>query len=119
MVPFVIVMCCTPLIVSFYGDSFTGLGLVLNTAVAATVFRCLIQVLVQEYISKGKTWLLFTIRLGRDIISLIISYVLITHFETHAAFYYNLSVIIASLLCLITLIYFNKDEHSTILKESN
>jgi O-antigen/teichoic acid export membrane protein len=119
MVPFVIVLCCTPLIVSFYGDSFTGLGLVLNTAVAATVFRCLIQVLVQEYISKGKTWSLFAIRLGRDIIAITISYLLIKHFDTHAAFFYNFSVIISSLLCLLTLLYFNKNEHSTILKKGN
>lgn len=107
-IPFCIILICTPLITSFYGASFDGLGLVLNICIAATIFRCLIQVYVQEYISMGRAWTLFCIRLGRDLLTLILTYILIVSIKNNAAFYYNLSFMIASVVCLITLIILRK-----------
>lgn len=117
--PFVLILIATPLIISFYGDNFKGLGLVLNIAIAATVIRCLIQVFVQEYIATGRTWQLFAIRLIRDIFTLILTWLFISTLKEKAAFYYNLSYLIASLLCLLFLIIYQNYGYNKIYQESD
>ena len=102
-IPFLIVLAISPFIVSIYGDSYFDLPLVLNVAMAATIIRCMVQVFIQEFIALGKTWTLCGIRLSRDVLSLILTAVLIMHLKDNAAFLYNLSFLIASLLCLILL----------------
>ena len=112
--PFIAILIATPLILSFYGENFKGLGLVLNVAIAATVIRCLIQVFVQEYIATGRTWQLFAIRLSRDVFTLILAWLFISTLKEKAAFYYNLSYLIASLLCLLFLIIYQKYGYNKI-----
>lgn len=107
--PFLLVLLFANFIVSIYGNNYEGLSQVLNTAVAATVIRCLIQVYVQEFISIGKTWQLFFIRTLRDVITICLAYILISYFGSKAAFYYNLSFLISSFLCLLTLIIVRKN----------
>ena len=102
-IPFLRVWSISPFIVSIYGDSYFDLPLVLNVAMAATIIRCMVQVFIQEFIALGKTWTLCGIRLSRDVLSLILTAVLIMHLKDNAAFLYNLSFLIASLLCLILL----------------
>lgn len=107
-VPFVIIFCLTSYIVSWYGPSYNGLGLVLNLSVLLTVVRCLVQVYVQEYIAIGATWALCFIRLGRDIISLVGAAVLIQCYEQNAAALYCVAFMVASVLCLLVLYLYHK-----------
>lgn len=107
VIPFCIIFLCTNWITSLYGASFEGLGIVLNISIVTTISNCLIQVLIQEYISTGKTWELFFIRLGRDIVSLVLSYFSIVHFVKNGAFWFCLSSLIASIICLIVLLSYN------------
>lgn len=100
-IPFLLALGISPFVVTIYGESYDGLPLVLNIAMAATVIRCMVQVFIQEFIAIGKTWTLCFIRLGRDIVSLGLTALLIIHLKDNAAFLYNLSFLIASALCLL------------------
>ena len=102
-VPFLMILSLSPFIVDFYGPNFGGLSLVLNIAVAATVARCLVQVYIQEYIAQGRTWELCFIRLARDVISVVMAYCLIVNTGYSAAALYNLSFLVASIVCLAAL----------------
>lgn len=106
-VPFLVVLIGSPLIVSFYGPNFDGLLLVLNIAVATTVVNCLVQVYIQEYIAQGHTWALCLIRLGRDILCLMIAYIAIKELQQYAAACYTAAYMFASILCLISLALFH------------
>lgn len=106
-VPFLVVLIGSPLIVSFYGPNFDGLLLVLNIAVATTVVNCLVQVYIQEYIAQSHTWALCVIRLGRDILCLMIAYIAIKELQQYAAACYTAAYMFASILCLISLALFH------------
>lgn len=103
-IPFFVILIFSNYIASFYGDNYKGLNWVLVSAIGTTVFICLIQVYIQEYISLGKTWQLFFIRLARDSVSLLISYFLISTIQKNGALLHNISYCISSLLCLFLLI---------------
>lgn len=100
-VPFLICLAVSPFIIVLYGESYSSLPLVLNIAMAATIIRCLVQVFIQEFIALGKTWTLCGIRLGRDLLSLVLSAILILHLKENAAALYNFSFLIASAFCLL------------------
>lgn len=107
-IPFVVIMCSSSIIISFYGESFTGLSLVLNTAVFGTIIKCFVQVYIQEFISRGKAWQLFFTRFIRDIVGLVMTWGFISIFHNNAAFYYYLSILISSIFCLMALILQNR-----------
>lgn len=111
-IPFLIALAISPFVVTIYGDSYNGLPLVLNIAMATTVIRCLVQVFIQEFIALGKTWTLCGIRLCRDVVSLGLTAFLILQIKENAAFLYNLSFMIASAMCLcfMWLIYKNNNK---------
>ena len=100
-IPFLLALAASPFLVLMYGESYEGLALVLNIAMATTIIRCLVQVFIQEFIALGKTWTLCGIRLCRDIVSLALSALLIMQLKENAAFLYNLSFMIASAICLM------------------
>ena len=111
-VPFLAIVILSPYIVMAYGANYEGLTLVLTISIAATVVRCLVQVYIQEYIAQGRTWELCFIRLGRDVMSVLIAYILIIRIGHSAAALYNLSFMVASVVCLIALYY----RHKTVIK---
>ena len=100
-VPFLIILAISPFVIIIYGESYDGLALVLNIAMAATVIRCMVQVFIQEFIALGKTWTLCVIRLGRDLLSLALSAFLIFNLKDNAAALYNASFLFASVVCLL------------------
>lgn len=117
-IPFLIALAISPFVVTIYGNSYERLPLVLNIAMAATVIRCMVQVFIQEFIAIGKTWTLCFIRLGRDIVSLGLTAILILYIGENAAFIYNLSFLIASFLCL-TLMWLLYRRYASISTNKN
>lgn len=108
-IPFLVCLAISPYVVDLYGESYKGLALVLNIAMAATIFRCQVQVFIQEFIALGKPWILCGIRLGRDVVSLLLSALLIFNLKENAAALYNASFLIASAFCLSLMwILYNK-----------
>lgn len=117
-IPFIIIFFSSNIIVNMYGTSYEGLALVLNISVATTIFRCLVQVYVQEYIALGKTWTLCLIRLSRDFLSLLLSYILISNYHDNAAALYSVSYLVSSFLCLVCLIVLHNIFYEKNCKEN-
>lgn len=79
-VPFIIILCLSGWITSWYGESFSGLQSVLNICVFNAVVNSLTNVLTQEFMAHGKNWFLLYSRLIRDIGILVTLYFAIIHF---------------------------------------
>ncbi len=84
IIPFLVVFLFSGLITSFYGKSFENLKPVISVAVFTTVFSSLSNVYAQAFMAKGKNWLMFNIRLFRDIGIIVLGYLLLKHFNTYS-----------------------------------
>lgn len=78
LVPFVIVYIATPLIVSFYGSTFSTLGPLMRVAVFISIIEACNNVFKSELLSWGRNWLSFAVRLTRDIIILVLTWLIVT-----------------------------------------
>ncbi len=79
LVPFLVVYVLSSWIVSFYGPSFTGMIPVLRIIIFTTIFSCCSNVLASEIITLNHTWTLFSIRAIRDVISIVLVYLLVSY----------------------------------------
>lgn len=102
IVPGFIVWLMIPLILSAYGDSFEGLRLVLLTVVFNTVFISLSNVFAQAYMSKSRNWLMYFIRLARDIF-IILTFVLLSQYYSEAALNLALSILMINFIFLMVM----------------
>ena len=107
-IPFLFIMALSPFITRLYGETYYGLSYVLHITIGTTIISCLIKVYVQDYISLGRTWALCFIRLVRDLLGLILSWLLISSFTENAAIWYSLSYATASLICLLLMAKYHK-----------
>ena len=73
--PFIVVVLLSGLITSFYGPSFENLKNVLNISIFSSIFIGLSNVLQSNLLSLGRTWLLFSLRLVRDSLIIIVLFV--------------------------------------------
>ena len=102
VVPFLVVFLFSPLIVSLYGPSFVGMKSVLNILIFSTIFTCLSSVLTNDLISQGRNWLLFYIRVARDIFQVVGLYFIMTLTNgENAAANYAVFVLIINILFLM------------------
>ncbi len=106
LIPFVLVYICAGLIASFYGPTFTGMPSLIRLLTFATIFECCSNVLKSELLARSRVWLLFSIRLIRDVllISALYVFLLKTHGENGAASY-SLCNVISSVLFFGTLLF--------------
>lgn len=77
MIPLGVVLIFTPLIVSYYGPTFTGMESILSIIVFGTVFTCLTRVFQSNLMSEGKKWKAFYIRSSYNSISLLLTYIVL------------------------------------------
>ena len=98
-------------IVSVYDVSFNGLKYVLVLACYSTVFNSIYNVFSSEFIASGRNWLMYVITFCRDILILLLLYILINICKLSGAFSLalsNLSVgLIVSLVCWLSYLYFS------------
>lgn len=107
LVPFLLVLAFSGLIVKMYGPSFDGLQVVINTLVFSTIFYVVARVFQNEFISRGRNWLLFGIRAGMDIISLSAIYLVLKYTGGEkAAINYAIIDVSVNVLFLATLAFF-------------
>jgi len=85
VIPFVCIAAASGLIVSLYGESYVGLRAVLIAMVSQTIILCVLQVYFQEFIATGRNWTIFTVRFIRDMLSLILSYILLISIDGYGA----------------------------------
>ena len=85
-IPLVFIVLLSGVIVSFYGATFAGLRIVLNVYALSTVPMCLANVLQADLLARGRNWLLFALRTGRDTVIITTVYLLFARLHTeHAA----------------------------------
>ena len=68
ILPFLGILALSGIITSFYGNSFTGLRIVINVYAFAAIPICLTSVLQADLLSKGHNRMLFLLRTIRDIV---------------------------------------------------
>ena len=115
-VPFLLILLCSQYIITFYGETFSGLRIVLNTYALGTIFMCLSNVFQADLLARGYNWVLFFLRVGRDamIISTLFLIVSRGHIAQTAFFFAMTNVIIyaifTTILCIFTIwISYNKN----------
>lgn len=102
LIPFVAVYCFTPVIVSLYGADYSGMGQVIRLMVFATIPTCLSDVYKSEWLAIGKPWILFLLRMTKDVVFLSLTYFLLTHFHgANGSFFYALSNVCAAIYFLL------------------
>ena len=74
-IPFLIVFILSGIITSMYGSTFHGMQAVLNITIFQTIITTLTNVFQSNLISRGLNWLLFTIRISRDLLILFCLYI--------------------------------------------
>lgn len=107
LIPFLIILVFSGLIVKLYGQTFTGLQAVINIFIFSTVFSVVARVFQNDFISRGKNWLMFGIRAGKDIITISALYIVLRMTAgEHAAMNYAIIDVAANVLFLSTLVLF-------------
>ena len=104
IVPFLIVYFLADFIASFYGNSFVGMPSVLRILTFSTILEACASVYKSELLALGKTWLLFSLRLFRDIILVISVYLLLTYSNgADGAIMYSWAFVVMSTLFFLVL----------------
>lgn len=85
LIPFLIICALSDFIVSFYGNSFDGLQIVLNVIVFSSIISAVSTVLQSNLLSEGKNWRLFIARLVRDFMNVAILYFFLCQNNDNAA----------------------------------
>lgn len=105
IIPFVIVYFLADFIASFYGKSFEGMPSVLRILTFSTILEACASVYKSELLALGKTWLLFSVRLFRDMILVIGVYILLTFSNgVDGAIMYSWAVVVMSALFFLVLL---------------
>lgn len=99
IVPLGIVLLASPLITSFYGETFDGMHSVLIILLLATIPVVLSNVYVANLLANSRIWILSFLRVSRDILSIVSLYLILiyTKGENAAYNYAVLSVVVAIL----------------------
>lgn len=105
IIPFFIVYILSNVIVSFYGNGFSGMITVLRLNILITIPTCCSEVFKAELIAVGKTWILFSFRIMKDLLLVLFAWYLLTlHSGIDGAYYYSMSVLLGSIIFFIAMI---------------
>lgn len=107
-IPFIIVLLLSPIIVSFYGNDFDGLQLVLIILIFGTIFACIANVFQADYIAQNRNWLLFAFRTLRDGLILIALFISLTIDNSNAAFKFSMINTVVYFFYFLTMYLGNK-----------
>ena len=77
--PWLLIVLFSRFITGFYGTTYTNLSSVLCVSCMTPIFSSISGVIIYEFISCGRTWLVFFIRLFRDICILLASWYFLCH----------------------------------------
>lgn len=106
-IPFIIIFFCSSYISSFYGDTFCEMKNILRITMIAPIFSCCSTVFNSELLAIGKNWLLFFIRLIRDLMVLLSTYILLSYNggDNGATIYASISAISAACYFFVLLFW--------------
>lgn len=105
-VPFVFVYIFSGVISSFYGPTFKELPSLLRVMTFSTIFECCTSVFKSELMSQGRTWLLFVLRLIRDVSLVLTTYFVLSsgRFSNGAMAYAWIGICVATLFFIMMLV---------------
>ena len=78
-VPWLFIALLSRFIASFYGETFNNLHLVIIILCLGSIFSSISSVIVYEFISQGRNWTMFFLRLLRDGLSLLLAWYCLSH----------------------------------------
>ena len=78
-VPWLLIALLSRFIASFYGETFNNLYLVIIISCLGSIFSSISSVIVYEFISQGRNWTMFFLRLLRDGLSLLMAWYCLSH----------------------------------------
>ena len=105
LIPFITIYISAGFIASFYGPTFSEMPGVMRLLTFATIFECCSQIFKSELLAQSRVWLLFTLRLVRDIMLITSMYLVLLYFHgKNGAMVYSLCNVITSVLFFGSLI---------------
>lgn len=105
LIPFLLVFVLARYISNFYGPTFSEMPNVMRLLTFATIFECCSQVFKSELLAQSRVWLLFSLRLVRDILLISSLYVLlISNNGGNGAMTFSLCNVITAALFFISLL---------------
>ncbi len=105
IIPFLFVYSLSGVITSLYGPAFSDMRDVLNLLIFATIPICCSDVFKAELLALGKPWLLFSLRLLKDIILLVLTYcLLVIHDGLNGAYDFSIATLAANSAFFILLL---------------
>lgn len=106
--PFIIIYLLAGFITSFYGPTFIDLKYILRVLTLSTIFMCLSNVYQSDLLSKGKNWLLLTLRVIRDMLMLFLLWLVLRNGVISAALAYSWIYVIIYFIYYILMIITQK-----------
>lgn len=104
VIPLILLYILSDYIVALYGEDFASMKIVLLVQVSSTVFECCSSVLRSEFISRGRNWLIFSLRTVRDICQIYVIYLLLRLYAgVNGALWYAIVIIISSMVFFVVL----------------
>lgn len=104
-VPFIIVLVCSGWITSMYGPTFNGMQSVLIVLIFCTVISVVARVFQNELISRGRNWLMFSLRSGKDLLTIGGLFVILKYYAPHSpALSYAIVDVVANIFFLTALV---------------
>lgn len=105
LVPFLLVFLLAGFISTFYGPTFSEMPNVMRLLTFATIFECCSQVFKSELLAQSRVWLLFSIRLVRDILLIASLYVFLrSNNGENGAMIFSLCNVVTAALFFISLL---------------
>jgi len=83
LIPFLIVYISTPIIISLYGSQFDQMGGVLRILTLATIPMCCADIFKSELLALGYPWLLFSLRMIKDLLLVGIVYYFLSNYPNY------------------------------------
>ncbi|MBR6227274.1 MAG: oligosaccharide flippase family protein [Bacteroidales bacterium] len=120
LIPWFFVLVLSKFIASFYGESFVNLNLVLIISCAHSVFASLSSVIVYEFVSHGKNWQMFFLRLCRDGLTLLLSWWCLANIKTvQASILSSGSTTFFAFVFMLVLLFLSKGLDNSNQKQNN
>ena len=102
VIPFLCVYALSDYIVAFYGSDFSAMKTVLRLNIFITIPACCSEVFKAELIAVGKTWALFTLRMLKDVVLVVLAFILLKMYNgLDGAYFYSMSSLVGAVVFFI------------------
>ena len=110
LLPAIGIAALSPVIEMIYGDSFVGLAPVIIVTAIVSIFESISDIYVQEFITRGKNWVIFGSYILRNYGSLLLAWpLLIKYGAQYGAFMaYSAILVMQIIYCLLLHILYNR-----------